>query len=176
MTFLPERISMSSFQRIAAMFLVRSLGFTFIGIFFYRASHIYVNVPFHYPSFILVKLQEKSVITSGPDQGPSCLQRLTALSQTGSSLARTNLSPFARCTLGLSRHFYKKNILCDHCLHDSGLYIQKILTKREMIYCQKSNFLLFLTIYSVTTVVRELNETSQISLVTHDAKGEMREI
>ena len=26
--------------------------------------------------------------------------------RTGSSLARTNLSPFARCTLGLSRHFY----------------------------------------------------------------------
>ena len=51
-----------------------------------------------------------------------------ALSQTGSSLVRTNLSPFARCTLGLTRHF-DKNILCDHCLHDSGLYIQKILTK-----------------------------------------------
>ena len=67
-------------------------------------------------------------------------------------------------------------ILCDHCLHDSGLYIQKILTKREMINCQKFNFLLFLTINSVTTAVRELNETSQISLVTHDAKGEMREI
>ena len=28
------------------------------------------------------------------------------LSQTGSTLARTNLSPFARCTLGLNRHFY----------------------------------------------------------------------
>ena len=26
--------------------------------------------------------------------------------RTGSPLARTNLSPFARCTLGLSRHFY----------------------------------------------------------------------
>ena len=61
-------------------------------------------------------------------------------------------------------------------LADLGLYIQKILTKREMINCQKFNFLLFLTINSVTTVVRELNETSQISLVTHDAKGEMREI
>ena len=45
-----------------------------------------------------------------------------------------------------------------------------------MINCQKFNFLLFLTINSVTTEVRELNETSQISLVTHDAKGEMREI
>ena len=33
-----------------------------------------------------------------------------------------------------------------------------------------------LTINSVTTGVRELNGTSQISLVTHDAKGEMREI
>ena len=69
-----------------------------------------------------------------------------------------------------------KNILCNHCLHDSGLYIQKILTKREMINCQKVNFLLFLTINSVTTAVRELNGTSQISLITHDAKGEMREI
>ena len=26
--------------------------------------------------------------------------------RTGSPLARTNLSPFARCTLGLNRHFY----------------------------------------------------------------------
>ena len=44
-----------------------------------------------------------------------------------------------------------------------------------MINCQKFNFLLFLTI-TVTTAVRELNGASQISLVTHDAKGEMREI
>ena len=51
-----------------------------------------------------------------------------------------------------------------------------ILTKREMMNCQKFNFLQFLTINSVTTAVRELNGTSQISLVTHDAKGEMREI
>ena len=45
-----------------------------------------------------------------------------------------------------------------------------------MINCQKFNFLLFLIINSVTIGVRELNGTSQISLVTHDAKGEMREI
>ena len=45
-----------------------------------------------------------------------------------------------------------------------------------MINCQKFNFLLFLTINSVTTGVRELNGTSQMSLVTHNAKGEMREI
>ena len=52
------------------------------------------------------------------------------------------------------------------------------MTKREMINCQKFNFLLFLTINTVTTCtgVRELNGTSQISLVTHDAKDEMREI
>ena len=52
-----------------------------------------------------------------------------------------------------------------------GLYIQKILTKREMINRQKFNFLLFLPINSVTTAVRELNGTSQISLVTHDARA-----
>ena len=45
-----------------------------------------------------------------------------------------------------------------------------------MINCQKFNFFAILTINSVTTGVRELNETSQISLVTHNAKGEMREI
>ena len=45
-----------------------------------------------------------------------------------------------------------------------------------MINCQKNIFLAVLTINSVTTGVRELNGTSQISLVTHDAKGEMREI
>ena len=74
---------------------------------------------------------------------------------------------------GIEPPFYFENILCDHCLHDSGLYIQEILTKREMVDCQK---LLFLTINSVTTGARELNETSQISLATHNAKGEMREI
>ena len=42
--------------------------------------------------------------------------------------------------------------------------------------CQKFNILLFLTIKSVTTAVRELNGTSEISLVTYDAKGEMLEI
>ena len=31
---------------------------------------------------------------------------LLAHCRTGSPLARTNLSPFARCTLGLNRHFY----------------------------------------------------------------------
>ena len=77
---------------------------------------------------------------------------------------------------GIEPPFLLKYILCDYCLHDSGLYIQKILIKREMINCQKFNLLLFLTLNSVTTGVRELNETSQISLVTHDAKGEMREI
>ena len=45
-----------------------------------------------------------------------------------------------------------------------------------MINCQKFNFFAILTINSVTTEVRELNVTSQISLVTHNAKGEMREI
>ena len=37
-------------------------------------------------------------------------------------------------------------------------------------------YLFLFTLNSVTTGVRELNGTSEISLVTHDAKGEMREI
>ena len=45
-----------------------------------------------------------------------------------------------------------------------------------MINYHKFNFFAILTINSVTIGVRELNGTSQISLVTHDAKGEMREI
>ena len=61
-------------------------------------------------------------------------------------------------------------------MHDSGLYIQNILAKWEMINYQKFNFFAILTINFVTIGVRELNGTSQISLVTHDAKGEMREI
>ena len=43
-----------------------------------------------------------------------------------------------------------------------------------MLNCQKFNFFAILTINSVTPGVRELNGTSQISLVTHDAKGEIR--
>ena len=38
------------------------------------------------------------------------------------------------------------------------------------------DFLQFLTINSVTTGARDLNGTSQISLATHDAKGDMRDI
>ena len=45
-----------------------------------------------------------------------------------------------------------------------------------MINYQKCNFFAIITISSVTIGVRELNGTRQISLVTHDAKGEMREI
>ena len=92
-------------------------------------------------------------------------------------LASTNKPVAIRSVhTGIEPPFLLKNILYDHCLHDSELYIQKILTKREIINCQKLNFLQFLTINSVTTAVRELNGTSQISLVTYDAKGEMREI
>ena len=54
-------------------------------------------------------------ITSGPGVCPGVFVYLVlglkcilmqnySLSQTGSTLARTNLSPFARCTLGLNRH------------------------------------------------------------------------
>ena len=55
-------------------------------------------------------------------------------------------------------------------------YTQKILTKREIVNCNKFDFLLFLTINSVTTGARDLNGTSLMSLATHNAKGEMREI
>ena len=92
-------------------------------------------------------------------------------------LASTNKPvAFHSVHTGIEPPFLLKILLCDHYLHDSGLYIQKILAKREMINCQNFNILLFLTINSVTTAVRELNGTSQISLVTHDAKGEIREI
>ena len=49
----------------------------------------------------------------------------------------------------------------------AGLYIQKILTKREMINCQKFNLLLFFN-------TKFCHYRS--ALVTHDAKGEIREI
>ena len=99
------------------------------------------------------------------------LGNITSLSQTGITLARTYMSPFARCTLG-----FIKNKLCDHCWHDSELYIQKILTKREMVNCQNFDFFPFLTINSVTTGARELNGTNLMSLATHNGKGDMREI
>ena len=50
------------------------------------------------------------------------------------------------------------------------------MTKKEMIKYQKFNFLLFLTVNSVTTGVPELNGTGQISLVTHNAKGGLDEV
>ena len=53
---------------------------------------------------------------------------------------------------------------------------QGFTDKRETVNCQKFDFLLFLTINSDTTGARELNRTSLLSLATHNAKGEMREI
>ena len=86
-------------------------------------------------------------------------------------------TPFARCTLGWNRHFFYQNISVDHCLHDSGLYIQNILTNRETVNFQKLDFFLrFLTTNSVTTGARELNATSVISLAPHNSKREMRDI
>ena len=32
------------------------------------------------------------------------------------------------------------NILCDHCLHDFHIYIQKVLTNREIVNFQKWDF------------------------------------
>ena len=117
-------------------------------------------------------------INSVPVSCPFVMHLIT-LSQTGSTLARINLSPFVRCTLGLDhhspRHLYS-NILCDHCFHDLGLYIQKLLTNKEMVNFQKLDFLRFLTANAVTTGARELNWTSVISLATHNSKREMREI
>ena len=72
------------------------------------------------------------------------------------------------------RNFYQ-NTLCDHCLDDLGLYIRK-MTNREIVNFQKLDFLRFISVNCVTTGARKFNETSQISLATHNSKREMREI
>ena len=91
---------------------------------------------------------------------------VSTLLQTGSALARTNLSPYGRCTLGLNRHFLK-NILCvTACITQGFNYIQTILTNREMVNFKKLDFLRFLTTNFVTTGARELNGTSQLLLAT----------
>ena len=50
------------------------------------------------------------------------------------------------------------------------------MTKRKMVNCQKFDILLFLTINYVNTGAQELNGTSLMSLATHNATSEMREI
>ena len=107
----------------------------------------------------------------------------TPLSQTGSTLARTtcNLTPFARCTLGLNRHspaicIKISYVITAYVTH--GFTSRKKLTNREMVNFQKLDFLRSLTTHSVTTGAREVNGTSVISLATctHNSKREMREI
>ena len=61
-------------------------------------------------------------------------------------------------------------------MHDFELYIRKILTNREMENFLKLDFLLIFSVNCVTTGARELNETSQVSLATHNSKREMPEI
>ena len=53
---------------------------------------------------------------------------------------KENLGPYLRSwfdklTIWWQLNFYK-NILCDHCLHDLHLYIQKMLSNREMVNFQ----------------------------------------
>ena len=50
--------------------------------------------------------------------------------------------------ISTSAEFLYKNILCDHCLQESGLCILKILTIREMVNFQKLDFLLFFAIFN----------------------------
>ena len=54
---------------------------------------------------------------------------------------------FDKLTMWCQLNFYK-NILCDHDLHDLHLYIQKMLTYREMENFQKWDFFGFFVIYS----------------------------
>ena len=61
-------------------------------------------------------------------------------------------------------------------MHDFGPYTRKKLTNREMEDFLKLDFLLIFSANCVTTGARELNETSQISLATHNSKREMPEI
>ena len=77
------------------------------------------------------------------------------LSQTGSTLARTNLSPFARCTLGLNRHspaiFIKIFYAITACMIQGCPSRKYFRTNREMVNFQKLDFLQFFTTNSVTT-------------------------
>ena len=61
-------------------------------------------------------------------------------------------------------------------MEDPGLYIQKILNKREMVNFQKLDFLRFLTTNSLTAGARELNGISVISLATNNSKREVRDL
>ena len=68
----------------------------------------------------------QSVISLGSGFSPSgtTLPFYTTLSQTGSAQARTALSPFARCTLGLYRHLaaiFIKIYYADSALHPENI-------------------------------------------------------
>ena len=96
-----------------------------------------------------------------------------ALSQTESTLARTNLSPFARCTLGLNRHspaIYIKIFYTITACMTQGFISRKYWLMEEIVIFQKLDILRILTTNSVTTGARELNGTSAISLATHKPK------
>ena len=92
------------------------------------------------------------------------------------SALRTNLSPFARCTLKLIRHsppflikiYYASLLAWLRALHP------EILTNREMVNFQKLDFLLFFFINCVTSGARELNGIRQTGLdpIIQNAKCE----
>ena len=84
-------------------------------------------------------------------------------------LVHTGIEPALPC------HLKKIYILCNHCLHDLGLYIWEILTNTEIVIFQKLDFLRIFFINWVTTEARELRRISQIGLDPIIQNIEMRE-
>ena len=74
-----------------------------------------------------------------------------------------------KCTLGLNRHsspIFTKISFCNHCLHDSGLYIQKILTKWEIVNFKKMTFCNFnnnFCLYSSARIERDLPDITSLA-------------
>ena len=88
-------------------------------------------------------------------------KRCWPLSQTGSTPARTYLSPFARCTLGLNQHFYQNIYYAITACMTHGFTSRKYWLK-EKWYTVKNWLFAIFNNNSVTTGARELNGTSLI--------------
>ena len=83
-------------------------------------------------------------------------------------LSKEILGPYLRSwldklTIWCQLNFYQ-NKLCDHCLHDLHLYIQKMLTYREMVKFQKWDFFRFFFILLLKIVSLKEHEKCLLSI------------
>ena len=99
---------------------------------------------------------------------------IVSFSQTESALARTTLSPFARCILGLNRHSPAIFIKICYAITACMALGFTLFTNREMVNFQKLDFFAIFNIKFCHYRSARISGTNQIMPATHNAKRDLQ--